>query len=658
MQFVFPYWHIKQGSKIVLYGAGMCGLEFFLQLHLNHYCEVAAWIDRSFDGGVLNPPFDCLNHIDNYDYEYIVIAIADFKTAMQVKKSLTEKGVSSEVIVWSAQYTLSTRFLPAHKQQLFDNFKFYIDLLDTYLKSGIEYGGEQFYQSFGKMGIRGSRPSLERIIRYNIPRFLSENSTVLDIGCNTGFLDLQSAPYCKKITGVDIVSGVVEVASKAARFMNIKNAEFVCKNVFAEGIRGKYDAIFLFAVHGAIENDDDFLKITESINDGGYLFFESHDISEDTERYERRCALLEKKGMSLKLNERQCDSGAERIVRVYQKTDEHTLSVKDSILTPKYEVKEYETLEELFASSEHLKQNVVESGLQDDLPRYIDYARSLIENNFQMGGGMCYRELSLGHRCTFLFHLCDSDEMYILGMPYLPKEEHIKYVSELKKELRINERLLIYDKDGYRIMRCGDTKVNFKDKSILEVAIAKLRNLHQNTDDVLKKDTFMNLRILEYRFREKMKKTGLDDIFPSVIYKWIDEEIMPIIMSVSPVLCHGDASYGNLIVYDGEVEWIDWELMCMSNPMFDLFYFYESLRGEGKTDKGIKEFLGMYYMHRQLSEEEMKNVVAMGAYFTFWRVCNELCAGITNDRLRDELAYMYLTAKEKGLLCLSNKFYC
>lgn len=314
----FPYYLCKKNSKVILYGAGNCGLEFYIQLKMSKYCDVVAWVDIKF-AETVNKPFDLVKNIDNYNYDYIVIAIENFQTAMKVKQMLIADGVPTNKIIWSAQYIVTTAFFPENKDELYDSFNFYYELFETYMRSGIEYGANQYYQSFEELKLKGARNTEYRIQEYEIEKYFDRRMDVLNIGCNTGFLDMQISHFVHHITGVDINEGVLKVAQKVADYLGISNVSFIHKNIFVEGINDKYDAIMLLAVHGVIEDDNKLLEILNSLKDNGLFVFESHEVPGDDMRYYRRLRLIEENGFVVKLFKVINDNGVNRIYSVLQK---------------------------------------------------------------------------------------------------------------------------------------------------------------------------------------------------------------------------------------------------------------------------------------------------------------------------------------------------
>lgn len=100
--FLFPYTRIKQNSKIILYGAGKVGRDYFMQIMGTNFCELIIWVDNNFEEHQKEYlpvyPIECMK---NADYDYVVIAIQKKEIAEQVEQTLISKGVLRKKIVWN-----------------------------------------------------------------------------------------------------------------------------------------------------------------------------------------------------------------------------------------------------------------------------------------------------------------------------------------------------------------------------------------------------------------------------------------------------------------------------------------------------------------------------------------------------------------------------
>ncbi len=277
--FLFPYQHIKAGSNIILYGAGNVGRDFWLQMHLSRYCKICAWVDKGFDVYDVAPPFDHVKNIENYEFDYIVICVADKNVAADIKDYLIENKVNDDKIVWSYNYAVNTRTLfPDNKTLYLKNWEFYSSLMDEIFAEEDEFS---CYQDLKSLGIPGARNSCDRIMLYKLDHYLKSDMSVIDIGCNNGYLDILIAPKVRSVLGIDVNSHHINEAKMVAEFMGINNVDFLCGDAFKDINLPMADVIFSLGVHGCIIGEnisrEDYISILLShLNDDGFIFFESH----------------------------------------------------------------------------------------------------------------------------------------------------------------------------------------------------------------------------------------------------------------------------------------------------------------------------------------------------------------------------------------------
>lgn len=106
----YAVWDFKEykliyDKKMVIYGAGACGQALYRDIvKMGKSENIIGWVDKQY----LLKRDECLYDIQPVDwikdkiFDFIVIAIKDEDTAMDIKKDLMEKYfVSSESIVWS-----------------------------------------------------------------------------------------------------------------------------------------------------------------------------------------------------------------------------------------------------------------------------------------------------------------------------------------------------------------------------------------------------------------------------------------------------------------------------------------------------------------------------------------------------------------------------
>lgn len=96
MTHIFPFDKVPKGSRIVLYGAGEVGKQFYRQITETKSCEIVLWLDKNADGISTKKP-EAIKNTSNYDL--VVIAIKNGITAFDVKSLLVSYGVPDDKIL-------------------------------------------------------------------------------------------------------------------------------------------------------------------------------------------------------------------------------------------------------------------------------------------------------------------------------------------------------------------------------------------------------------------------------------------------------------------------------------------------------------------------------------------------------------------------------
>ncbi|BBF44125.1 putative glycosyltransferase [Lachnospiraceae bacterium KM106-2] len=96
--YLFPFQMVPAKSKIILYGAGDIGIQYFMQIKQLGYCNVVSWMDKKITrikGYTVESP----DQIGNKSFDYIVIAILNKQIKEEIKKKLVERGIEEEKII-------------------------------------------------------------------------------------------------------------------------------------------------------------------------------------------------------------------------------------------------------------------------------------------------------------------------------------------------------------------------------------------------------------------------------------------------------------------------------------------------------------------------------------------------------------------------------
>ncbi len=99
-QWIFPYKKIKKGTRLVLYGAGAVGKDFYLQAIRDRYCDVVLWVDKKRQNTEwYNKKISSVNSLEGAEYDKILIAISNRGTVQAVREMLTSLHISSNKII-------------------------------------------------------------------------------------------------------------------------------------------------------------------------------------------------------------------------------------------------------------------------------------------------------------------------------------------------------------------------------------------------------------------------------------------------------------------------------------------------------------------------------------------------------------------------------
>ena len=101
-EFLYPIDNIEdlRNKKIIIYGAGKCGKDYYRQLRLFSDIEIVAWIDKKVTEIENNYyQLSCPEKIREIDYDRIIIGVLDKCVSAQIIKDLVAMGVDRQKIV-------------------------------------------------------------------------------------------------------------------------------------------------------------------------------------------------------------------------------------------------------------------------------------------------------------------------------------------------------------------------------------------------------------------------------------------------------------------------------------------------------------------------------------------------------------------------------
>ena len=96
-----------KGKKVIIYGAGAVGQDYYTQISKYKSCEIVAWVDKNYKNCFwdFTEVEDC-ESISKYTYDYIIIAVKSIDLAESIKKELVNRGINFDKIIWKNQKIL------------------------------------------------------------------------------------------------------------------------------------------------------------------------------------------------------------------------------------------------------------------------------------------------------------------------------------------------------------------------------------------------------------------------------------------------------------------------------------------------------------------------------------------------------------------------
>tara|TARA_B110000967_G_scaffold162697_1_gene169321 strand:- start:8241 stop:8972 length:732 start_codon:yes stop_codon:yes gene_type:complete len=144
-----------------------------------------------------------------------------------------------------------------------------------------DYGCGYFYQSSDQINLTGLRASRKRIQQYGVENELKD-STVLDIGTNTGFFLLDLKNSFKEADGIEYNPILIEIANRLKLFLKIENINFINDDFLEHDFKFKeYDLILSLANHstfdkGIQDTNSYFDKCYKLLKKNGKILIEGH----------------------------------------------------------------------------------------------------------------------------------------------------------------------------------------------------------------------------------------------------------------------------------------------------------------------------------------------------------------------------------------------
>lgn len=108
LTYMFENVGLLKGKRVVLYGAGNVGQDYYKQFTEYGLCKLAAWVDRGKYGVRNLITIEKPERIREVEYDVIVLAVKHEEAARSIRKDLAEMGVADiqKSVIWEAPVTI------------------------------------------------------------------------------------------------------------------------------------------------------------------------------------------------------------------------------------------------------------------------------------------------------------------------------------------------------------------------------------------------------------------------------------------------------------------------------------------------------------------------------------------------------------------------
>lgn len=198
-------------------------------------------------------------------------------------------------------------------------------------------------------------------------------------------------------------------------------------------------------------------------------------------------------------------------------------------------------------------------------------------------------------------------------------------------------------------------KSKIKDIAIALAQIQKVKPPAKNYNlkkDLNKLKVFKN--VLNKYFKEKNEKILIKEIFSALISKktYYCKNLK------TPLFCHNDLTFGNLIYQEGKIGLIDFSESCFSDPLFDVgkflgqldYIFYLNKKFERDVFEIGKNFINAYFKNKTNLQKNFQERVSV--YRAFANIENSIFVLGAEEKIQNKQGSLWFLKQAKK--CLKN----
>lgn len=232
----------------------------------------------------------------NYDKYYtktsVIAPLRFFADSLRAKTPLRAKGLRNRQADYAA--VLNNPSLRNTHSAINQLLARQATEWDTY-----DYGEGYHYQSSNELAITGLRDTAGRVEAFKLNERL-RNKTVLEIGCNTGFIALAVASSVQRIVGFEVNPLLIEIANVGAKHLGTTTTEFLTSSFEDFNSDERFDVVLSFANHHTYDGnthqslDEYFARCHHYSKPDGVLLFESHPPALEGIDFAKTVAIIER----------------------------------------------------------------------------------------------------------------------------------------------------------------------------------------------------------------------------------------------------------------------------------------------------------------------------------------------------------------------------
>ncbi len=300
-----------------------------------------------------------------------------------------------------------------------------------------------------------------------------------------------------------------------------------------------------------------------------------------------------------------------------------------------------------------LNRKTYEGNCSTLLPECVSVAEKMV-SNLDVSSCKYYSAIDAGHKLSVCIRNNEFEPCYVFQFSFWEQwdwrispmqNDVLVAVNSACKQLEINRELICFseiDADSKwcaEMMHAGVSDLEFNEENMVSI-LSKIKRIHYSGLSMpVYIDPWTRIDFLRHKLRNT-KKREIDET------EKIDGLIKKECRNYESVLIHGDFHHGNILKYRNEPFIIDWESMCMSDPMYDICRFVFYLRLYDKKTISDEEVLSIYFGN-DLKTTNKRHYYAMMLFCEYVEYLLQLMYGNASQELVKHLIESIMRYKEE-----------